>query len=71
MRPFIEVSVLLTAKEYESIFHEACLTGPSTCGAAIRKRLGWQETPYGYVKWAKEQAKQTTATSEKDNASCF
>ena len=52
---FRKVSVLLTDREYQALFSEACFTGPGTVSAAIRERLGWYATPYGYVKWAKEQ----------------
>ena len=52
---FFKVTVLLTASEYTTLRHEAALLGPGTVGSAIRKRLGWNAMPYGYVKWARSQ----------------
>jgi len=52
MSAFFKVTVVLTAKEYATLRHEAAFLGPGTVGSAIRKRLGWYVTPYGYVKWA-------------------
>ena len=53
MSEFYKVTVVLSAKEYATLRHEAALLGPGTLSAAIRKRLGWYVTPYGYVKWAR------------------
>jgi hypothetical protein len=52
---FFKVTVVLTAKEYATLRHEAALLGPGTVGAAIRKRLGWNVMPWGYVKWARSR----------------
>jgi hypothetical protein len=47
-RKFYKVEVLLTEKEYEELRSAATLTGPGLVGAAIRQRLGWQQSPYGW-----------------------
>jgi len=52
---FFKVTVILTAKEYATLRNESALLGPGTVGAAIRNRLGWSVTPYGYVKWARSE----------------
>jgi hypothetical protein len=48
MSEFFRVTVILTAKEYATLRDESALLGPGTVSAAIRKRLGWHVTPYGW-----------------------
>ena len=67
MSAFFKVTVVLTAKEYATLRHEAAFLGPGTVGAAIRKRLGWYVTPYGYVKWAKWAAQKRQRIAEHDD----
>jgi len=64
MSAFFKVTVVLTAKEYATLRHEAAFLGPGTVGSAIRKRLGWYVTPYGYVKWATAQLRATRTLTQ-------
>ena len=52
--PFVKVTVIVTPREYETLLSEAALLGPGTTSAAVRKRIGWYVTPYGYKRWLKE-----------------
>ena len=55
MSEVFKATVILTAKEYATLKQEAALLGPGTVSAAIRKRLGWNVMPWGYVKWARSR----------------
>jgi len=43
----VEVTVVLTPKEYEALRREGALTGPGTVAAALRERGGMPDVPYG------------------------